>query len=73
MSCIDMVNGRSNHKASKHINPKFHYVRDQVQLQEINVKHIPTEEMRADVLTKTLSRAMHDHLITGLLNCYYCI
>jgi hypothetical protein len=69
MSCIDMVNGRTNHKASKHINPKFHYIRDQVLLKQINVKHISTEEMRADVLTKPLSKAMHDHLIMGLLNC----
>jgi hypothetical protein len=68
MSCIDMVNGKSNHKASKHINPKFHFVRDQVLLKEINVVHIPTGEMIADMLTKPLSKIMHNSFANQILN-----
>lgn len=54
-SCIEMVNGRSNHQASKHINPKFHFTRDKLKDGVIKVEHMPTGEMIADMLTKPLN------------------
>ena len=42
----------SNNKSSdaaKHINIKFHVVKDRIQYQTINVKHIRTTHMLADV------------------------
>ncbi len=53
-SCIAMIHGQSNHQKSKHISPKYHYTREQVQIGEIEVKYIKTEEMTADILTKPL-------------------
>jgi len=36
LSTIDMVNGHRSYKASKHINPKFHYTGEMVDSKEVN-------------------------------------
>ena len=66
MSCIDMVHGKSNHKASKHINPKFHFTCEQVKKGKVVVHHKDTKLMVADMLTKPLGKTAH-HFLTGLL------
>ena len=63
LSTIDMVNGHR-----KHINPKFHYTGEMVEAGEIKLRHLPTKEMIADVLTKALPFSMHDKLSSLLLN-----
>ena len=68
LSTIDMVNGHRSYKASKHINPKFHYTGEMVEAKEIKLCHLPTEDMIADVLTKALSFKMHHKLSSLLLN-----
>jgi hypothetical protein len=67
-SCIDMVHGMSNHKASKHINPKFHFTCDQVRKGKMVIRHKDTEIMVADLLTKPLGKASHDRLSKLMLN-----
>ena len=67
-SCIDMVNGRSNHQASKHINPKFHFTRDKLKDGVIKVEHMPTGEMIADMLTKPLNAEMFRKFRDLILN-----
>jgi len=68
MSCIDMVHGRSNHKASKHINPKFHFTCEQVEKGKIAIRHKDTKVMIADMLTKPLGSVAHHSLTAMLLN-----
>jgi hypothetical protein len=68
-STIHLVNGRSNHKANKHINPKFKYVQQQIQLKSIHVCYLATEDMVADVLTKPLGGSQHRKLSSRLMNC----
>ena len=68
MSCIDMVHGRSNHKASKHINPKFHFTCEQVKKGKIAIRHKDTKVMIADMLTKPLGSVAHRSLTSLLLN-----
>ena len=43
-----------HHQRSKHIDIKYHWIRDKVAAQEIELVHVPTTEQRADFLTKTL-------------------
>ena len=43
-----------HHQRSKHIDIKYHWIRDKVAAQEIELVHVPTPEQRADFLTKTL-------------------
>ena len=42
------------HKRTKHIDDKFHYIRELVNNGEIILKHCKTQEQFADVLTKPL-------------------
>ena len=44
------------HDKSKHIEIKFHYIRDMVQRGEMKLQYVATEEHIADVLTKPLAR-----------------
>ena len=53
-SCIDMLHGKSRHSASKHINPKFHYGRDQISKGIVEVRYVNTLEQVADMFTKAL-------------------
>ncbi|KAG5291389.1 hypothetical protein I7I48_03165 [Histoplasma ohiense] len=48
---------------SKHINTHFHYSHTQLNEDVISIKHIPTENMIADGLTKPLSTVAFRHFI----------
>ena len=67
MSTIDMVNGHRSHRASKHINPKFHFTGEMVERGEIVLRHKSTDMMVADVLTKALHAEDHVRLANLLL------
>lgn len=45
------------HDRSKHIDTKFHFIRECVEAGKIYVDHVSTKEQLADVLTKSLARA----------------
>jgi len=45
---------------TKHIDVSYYYVREQVNLNIISVKHCPTEDMIADVMTKGLSKTVFE-------------
>ena len=68
-SCIDMLNGRSRHTASKHINPKFHYGRDMVSHGVVVPVYVATAEQTADLFTKALGLTVFAPLQSKLLNC----
>ena len=44
------------HDKSKHIEIKYHYIRDMVQRGEVKLQYVAAEEQIADVLTKPLAR-----------------
>jgi hypothetical protein len=67
-STIHMVHGRSNHKSNKHINPKFHYVKQQIKQGKIVVKYMQTNLMIADLLTKPLGGIQFTKLTKFILN-----
>ena len=49
-----------HHDRSKSIDIKYHWIRDVIRCQQIQIKHLPTTEMTADILTKALVRAKHE-------------
>ncbi|KAH8328794.1 hypothetical protein KR067_013299, partial [Drosophila pandora] len=57
------------HARSKHIDIKYHHVRDMYKSKIINIEYVSTENMIADVLTKNLNRVKHEKCISllGLL------
>lgn len=54
-SAIDLAKNPVFHGTSKHINIRFHFIRECIENHEIVVEHICTEEQRADSLTKALN------------------
>lgn len=69
MSTIAMIkNGRSNSDRTRHINIRYFFIKDRVDAGEITIKHKPTADMIADILTKPLQGDLFRRLRAELLN-----
>ncbi|KAG7599886.1 Zinc finger CCHC-type [Arabidopsis suecica] len=55
-SAIALTKNPVFHGRSKHIHKKYHFIRECVQNELVEVEHIPGEEQKADILTKALGR-----------------
>jgi len=55
-SAISLCKNPVFHDQSKHIDTKYHYIRENVENGRIAVEHVGTSEQLADMLTKPLSR-----------------
>ena len=55
-SAIALTKNHVFHGRSKHIHRRYHFIRECVENELINVKHVPGVEQRADILTKALGR-----------------
>ena len=67
-SCIKMCHNPVMHKRSKHIDTKLHFMRERVENGEVGVHYIPTEDMTADILTRSLLRIKvekHRYVLPG--------
>ena len=54
------------HNRSKHIDVQHHFIREKVLSGDIDIQYIPTTEMVADALTKSLSRDAFQRLCAGM-------
>ena len=61
-AAICLSKNPQGHGKSKHIDIKYHYIRDQVHNRTIELKYCPTENMVADMLTKGLARERFEKL-----------
>lgn len=48
------------HPRTKHIEIRYHFVREKVQDGTITLEYCPTQEMVADIMTKGLARTLHE-------------
>ena len=55
-SAINMVNNGNDHGRTKHIDIRYHYIRDLVEEGKVVVEYLPTDIMVADTLTKALDK-----------------
>lgn len=53
-SCLKLIKNKRHSNRTKHIDTKYHFVRDLVEKGIINPQYCPTEDMIADLLTKPL-------------------
>jgi len=53
-SAINLAKNQISHGRSKHIETKFHFLREQVEKGKLEVKHCNTKEQVADIFTKPL-------------------
>lgn len=54
------------HKRSKHIDVKHHFVREAISENLVNVEYLRTDEMTADILTKSLPNVKHSKFVKKL-------
>ena len=71
---IALAKNPKDHPRTKHIDVKYHYVREVIQENVINVVYIPTGEMVADTLTKPLPKPGFEKFRTlmGVQKCLNC-
>jgi hypothetical protein len=58
-SCIKLSENPVFHDRSKHIEIRYHFIRDWVQRGAVQLQYIPTDDQVADILTKALPRGKH--------------
>jgi hypothetical protein len=56
MSAIALCKNPVFHDRSKHIDTKYHYIRENVESGKIELEHVSTTDQLADLLTKPLGR-----------------
>lgn len=54
-SAIDLAKNPVFHRRSKHIDIRYHFVRECVERGEIVIKHVVTDSQRVDIMTKALN------------------
>lgn len=59
LGAIKLAENPVFHQRSKHIDIKYHYVRDALRSENLNIKHVSTTDMVADMLTKGLPKRKH--------------
>ena len=69
LSAQELVKNPVYHPRSKHIDIRYHYIRDVYAKNEICLQYVPTNDMPADILTKNLTKTKHWKFMTmmGLL------
>lgn len=61
-SAIDLAKNPVFHGRSKHIDIRFHFIRECVERGEVIVKHVKTNQQKADVLTKSMPAAKFEQM-----------
>jgi len=56
MSAIALSKNPMHHERSKHIDMKYHFLRECIEEGTVNVDHVGTAEQLADIFTKALGR-----------------
>jgi hypothetical protein len=56
-SAISVAKNPVLHSRTKHIEVRYHFLRDNVEKGNIDLIHVPTEKKLADILTKPLDQA----------------
>jgi hypothetical protein len=63
---IELTKNSKNHSRTKHIDIRYHFVKERVQLNEIKIEYCHTSQMIADLFTKALPSAQFKNLVSKL-------
>lgn len=56
---ISLSKNQCTSQRTKHIDIRYHFIREIQEQGNIKIKHLPTDEMIADIFTKPLAKAKH--------------
>ena len=65
-SAIKTAENKIHNERSKHIDVRYHFIREQVELKKFVLKYIPTTDQIADIFTKPLGNILHFKFTTRL-------
>ena len=68
-ACIAFSKNPGDHKRSKHIDVRYHFVRERVEAKDIELRYIKTTDQVADIFTKALARDQFIILRWQLMGC----
>ncbi len=68
-TALMIANNESSTKRTKHIDVKYHHIKDLIRLKKICITDISSDEQLADIFTKPLPRERHECLTSQLLSC----
>jgi hypothetical protein len=63
---LDLATNARFSQKTKHIDIRYHFIRDHINTKDIELKYIPIMEMIADILTKPLARLAFELLRSKL-------
>lgn len=69
-SAIKLVQRKDSHKRTKHIDVRYHYIRELVESNQLMVEYIPSDKQLADIFTKLLPK---DRFVLGSKELLYSI
>jgi hypothetical protein len=58
-AALILAKNPERHQKAKHIDIKYHFIRDEYEAGRIRLQRVSTDENRADILTKSLSKQLH--------------
>jgi hypothetical protein len=59
-SAIELAKNPGNHERTKHIDVRFHFIREHIKDETIRVVHVQSTDQAADILTKALSKPLFE-------------
>ena len=65
-SCVKLSENPVFHDKLKHIEIKYHYIMDMVQIGAVKLQYVATDEQIADVLTKPSARVKFEYFMEKL-------
>ena len=70
-SAIDISKSPVQHSKTKHIEIRYHFIRDLVERKIVCLEYIPTKRQNADIFTKPLDRSKFEklHQVIGVILC----
>jgi len=68
-SAIKLIKNPEFHKRSKHIDIRYHFIREKFMSKVINIEYVTSKDQIADILTKTLSKELFRNLRTRMSVC----
>ena len=65
-AAIALADGEGDYRRAKHIDIRYHFIRDHLQRGTVQINYIPSEKQPADVLTKALPTSKHNACVKAL-------